>query len=95
MDKFDFQIVVQWNSRKDGYEAYCPTLSIFAARFAPDFPRSAHGDSMSEALENAVIQSKNLLRELKKLAIPPPPPDTGPTDPVGYVEREDLGEMVL
>lgn len=94
MEHFEYQIVVQWDVRNNRYEAYSPTLSTFAVRFMPDFPKTAYGESMSDALENSAVQSKNLLKELKKLAILPPPADVGFTDPIDYsIELNDLGKM--
>jgi len=93
MTPFKYQIVVQWSSKNSRYEAYSPTLMLFAAKFEPSFPKAAYGDTLPAAIENSVVQSTNLLKRLKNLAILPPPSDVGETD-LDY-EVESLGEMVL
>lgn len=90
-----YQITVQWDSRNDRYEAYSPTLSTFANTFLPDFPKTAHGKSMSAAVASASKQATELLRQIKHLNILPPPPDVGSTDPVEYFSTEGLPEELV
>ncbi len=93
---FEYQIVVQWDARRSMYEAYSPTMSMFAAKFLPDAERTVHNHFMEKAVWYAESQVKGLLTQVKALGIIPPPPDIGPTDPTDYASSEDdLGEMVL
>jgi hypothetical protein len=87
MMPFEYQIVVQWSDCNERYEAYSPTLVRFSRMFVPDFPRTAYGDSPSTATENAIVQANKLLKLVKNLALLPPPPDVGKTDPVNYAKE--------
>lgn len=99
MKHFEYQIVVQWDTRKKMYTAYSPTLSTFAAKFLPQDSSVAYGKSMTSALTRAEYIVENLVHDARSLGILPPPPDIGASDPVGYQsyeeEEEDLGKMVL
>ena len=96
MKHFQYQLVVQWDTRSGEYIAYAPTLSTFAAKFLPDYSCTANGKSMQTALANAEFQYENLFYEARSLGILLPATDIGPADPVGYqAYNEDLGKMVL
>ena len=73
--RIEYQIIVQWSERNQRYEAYSPTIMGIMNQFAPDFPRYAYADTPSRAVENAIIQVKNAIKLLRRLAILPPPPD--------------------
>ena len=85
MNHFEYQIVVQWDARRNMYVAYSPTLSTFAAKFLPEDPSVAYGKSMSSALARAEYITVNLVHDTIALGIIPPPPDIGLVDPTGHV----------
>ena len=94
MDAKNYQVVVQYSSSKNRFEAYSPTINRYTGKFIPDFPKIAYGDTWMEAVEKWHIQVSKVFELSKKLNILPPAPDVGETN-TDIVEENGLGKMVL
>lgn len=88
MSSFRYQVVVQWSSRRNQYEAYAPTIVHHARTFDPGHPCLGLASDPGTALTMCMEFANKYFERLRELAILPPPPDVGGADPV-YVSLDD------
>lgn len=84
MSPLPWKIILQWSETEGKYEAYVPSLVEYIQKFTPENSLVKYSTSPGVAVEEALQAAREVLQELKGLAILPPPAD------VYFEEKEFL-----